>query len=116
MQCKVVVSEEMTSRHFAAGCDRNRWSTTVRVKDRISQRLSIALTPTFLEVFDESHQHAGHAGWRQGGETHFRVHIVAATFVGKSRIDRHRLIHAALAEELQAGVHALAIVAKAPGE
>jgi BolA protein len=88
----------------------------MRVKDRISQKLNIALTPTVLEIFDESHQHAGHAGWRQGGETHFRLHIVAASFIGKSRIDRHRLIHAALADELRDGVHALAIVAKAPGE
>jgi BolA protein len=88
----------------------------MRVKDRISQKLNIALTPTVLEIVDESHQHAGHAGWRQGGETHFRLHIVATIFIGKSRIERHRLIHSALAEELQGGVHALAIVAKAPGE
>jgi BolA family transcriptional regulator, general stress-responsive regulator len=88
----------------------------VRVKDRISQMLNTALTPTSLEVFDESHQHAGHAGWRPGGETHFRIQIVAPSFAGKSRIERHRLIHAALAEELQTGVHALAIIAKAPGE
>ena len=88
----------------------------MRVKDRISQKLNIALRPTLLEVFDDSYQHAGHAGWRQGGETHFRVEIIAQAFSGKSRIERHRLIHAALLEELEGGVHALTIVAHAPEE
>ena len=86
------------------------------VKDRISTRLREALDPIALEVIDESHRHAGHAGSRPGGETHFRVEVVSEAFVGKSRLDRHRLVNGLLAEELDAGVHALAISAKAPGE
>jgi BolA protein len=65
---------------------------------------------------DESHQHAGHAGHRPGGETHFRVYIVADAFKGKSRLERHRMINETLAGELGGGVHALAIHASAPGE
>ena len=68
------------------------------------------------EVEDESHQHAGHAGHRPGGQTHFRVYIVSEAFRGKSRIDRHRMINQTLARELAEGVHALAIHASAPGE
>jgi BolA protein len=75
-----------------------------------------AFTPVSLRVEDESHQHAGHAGHRPGGETHFRLYIVADAFRGKSRLERHRMINAALASELSGGVHALAIHAAAPGE
>jgi BolA protein len=86
------------------------------VKDRINDRLRQALDPIALEVIDESHRHAGHAGAREGGETHFRVEVVSKAFAGKSRLDRHRLINGLLAEELKDRVHALAIVARAPGE
>ena len=85
-------------------------------RDRITQRLTGAFAPQHLEVVDESHHHVGHAGHRPGGETHFRVHIVAAAFQGKSRIERHRLINDTLGAELRSGVHALAIHASAPGE
>jgi len=83
---------------------------------RITDKLSKALAPEHLEVTDESHQHHGHAGWREGGETHFRVQIVSAAFSGRTRLERHRLVNAALADELAGGVHALAIVARAPGD
>jgi BolA protein len=86
------------------------------VKDRISTRLREALDPIALEVIDESYRHAGHAGSRPGGETHFRVEVVSRAFVGKSRLDRHRLVNDLLAAELADGVHALVISAKAPGE
>ena len=86
------------------------------VKDRISALLREALDPIALEVIDESHRHAGHAGSRAGGETHFRVEVVSKAFAGKTRLDRHRLINGLLAEEFEQSVHALAIVAKAPGE
>ena len=86
------------------------------MQETITERLTQAFAPLSLEVEDESHQHAGHAGHRQGGETHFRVHIVAESFRAKSRLDRHRLINQALAAELAGGVHALAIHAMAPGE
>jgi BolA protein len=84
--------------------------------DLITNKLSKAFAPQSLDVVDESHQHAGHAGHRPGGETHFRVTIVAEAFRGKSRIERHRMINAILAAELAGGVHALAIHASAPGE
>lgn len=72
--------------------------------------------PESLEVQDESHLHEGHAGHRPGGETHFRVYIVSQAFEGKSRIERHRMINVALAQELADGVHALAIHAQALAE
>lgn len=82
----------------------------------IHDKLATAFAPQSLRVIDESHLHAGHAGHRPGGETHFRVHIVSQAFKGKSRVDRHRMVNETLAAELQGGVHALAIDAKAPGE
>lgn len=88
----------------------------MRVQDVITEKLTSAFDPESLNVVDESHQHAGHAGHRPGGETHFRVYIVSPAFRGKSRLERHRMINAALAAELTGGVHALAIHAAAPGE
>lgn len=84
--------------------------------ERITRKLEEALAPQRLSVIDESHQHQGHGGWREGGETHFRVDIVSEAFAGKSRLERHRLVNAALAQELAERVHALAIAARAPGE
>lgn len=86
------------------------------VKDNITKKLSEAFAPIKLDVTDESHLHAGHAGHRPGGETHFRVYIVSPSFEGKSRIERHRMINATLAAELADRVHALAIKAHAPSE
>ena len=88
----------------------------MRTVDRLTNKLTEAFTPKSLNVADESHQHEGHAGARPGGQTHFRVYIVSAAFIGKTRIERHRMINAALAEDLAGGVHALAIHATAPGE
>ena len=88
----------------------------MRVADVITGKLTAAFAPESLRVVDESHQHEGHAGHRPGGQTHYRVYIVAAAFRGKSRIDRHRMINETLAQELAGGVHALAIHATAPGE
>ena len=85
-------------------------------RDRITTKLTEAFAPAQLDVVDESHQHAGHAGHRLGGETHFRDTIVAEAFRGKSRLQRHRMVNEALAAELSGGVHALAIHASAPGE
>jgi len=90
------------------------------VKDALSAKLEEALQPLTLEVIDESHQHAGHmmhpGGVEPRGETHFRIKIVSGAFSGKSRLERHRMINALADAELKAGVHALAIEAKAPGE
>jgi BolA family transcriptional regulator, general stress-responsive regulator len=84
------------------------------VKERITATLTAALRPDHLDVWDESHQHHGHGGWREGGETHFRVSIVASAFSGKSRLERHRIVNSLLADELADRVHALAISARAP--
>jgi BolA protein len=88
----------------------------MNVRQTITNKLSEAFAPESLEVRDESHLHEGHAGHRPGGETHFRIYIVSDAFKGKSRIERHRLINATLADELAGAVHALAIHAQAPGE
>ena len=88
----------------------------MRTAEIITEKLTQAFTPESVRVVDESHQHEGHAGHRPGGQTHFRVYIVSQAFRGKTRIERHRMINAALAAELAGGVHALAIRANAPGE
>jgi len=85
-------------------------------RDIITEKLTKAFAPQSLDVVDESHQHAGHAGHRPDGETHFRVYIVAEAFRGKSRLERHRMVNETLSGELAGGVHALAIHASAPGE
>jgi BolA family transcriptional regulator, general stress-responsive regulator len=85
-------------------------------RDIITEKLTEAFAPQSLAVADESHLHEGHAGHRPGGETHFRVYIVSNAFVGKSRIERHRMINSALSDELHSGVHALAIHAATPEE
>jgi BolA family transcriptional regulator, general stress-responsive regulator len=85
-------------------------------KDIIINKLREAFLPESLDVADESHLHEGHAGHRPGGETHFRVHIVSRAFEGKSRVERHRMINAALSAELAGSVHALAIHARASEE
>jgi BolA protein len=91
-------------------------ATTMSTRDIITNKLREAFLPESLEVRDESHLHEGHAGHRAGGETHFRLYIVSPAFKGKSRIERHRMINAALSAELEGSVHALAIHAQAPGE
>ena len=88
----------------------------MQIRDRIAGKLTEAFAPERLEVIDDSHRHAGHAGARPGGETHFTVHIVSQAFRGKSRLERHRMINETLASELANDVHALAIRAAAPEE
>jgi len=73
------------------------------------------LSASHVEVIDESHLHAGHAGAR-GGAKHFRATIVASAFEGKTLIQRHRMVNALFAEELKQAIHALALVTKTPGE
>jgi BolA family transcriptional regulator, general stress-responsive regulator len=85
-------------------------------RDLIMKKLTSAFAPESLDVVDESHQHVGHAGHRPGGETHFRVYIVAESFKGKSRLERHRMVNETLSSELAGRLHALAIHASAPGE
>lgn len=89
------------------------------IEARIKEKLLRAFSPQRLVIENDSAKHAGHAG-AQGsanpGETHFTVTIVADRFAGTSRIDRHRMVHEALAEELAGPVHALAVKAKTPDE
>jgi BolA protein len=80
----------------------------------IRERLAV-LTPSVLELIDESHLHAGHAGARSGGR-HYRLSIVSEQFDGRRTMERHRIIYAALGDLMQRDIHALSIVARAPGE
>lgn len=94
------------------------------IQSTIEAKLNDRFSPERLEVVNESHLHAGHhhtAGGQEEtfdgtGETHFRVRIVSPAFTGMSRVERHRAVNDALAEELEGGVHALAIEPAAPGE
>lgn len=81
----------------------------------IRMRLTAALSPTALEIIDESEQHAGHEGARDGGG-HFRVRIVTDRFTGLRAVQRHRLVYQALGDLMQTDVHALAITALTAGE
>ncbi len=84
------------------------------VRRIITEKLTEAFAPAEIEVTDESHLHAGHAGARPEGETHFRVKVVAEAFAGKPLVQRHRMINEVLADELAGPVHALAIKADVP--
>lgn len=86
------------------------------VADRIRLKLDEAFAPTRLDVQDDSAKHKGHSGAREGGESHFSVHIVSRRFEGLTRVARQRLINAALAEELAGPVHALSIIAQTPAD
>ena len=86
------------------------------VAEAIRQKLHKALAPERLDVVDDSDKHAGHAGHREGGESHFTVTIVSSAFTGLGRVERQRRINALLSEELAGPVHALSIKALAPGE
>ncbi|MCC6304757.1 MAG: BolA family transcriptional regulator [Rhodobacteraceae bacterium] len=79
------------------------------VAEEMRARLVAAFAPTRLEIHDESEGHRGHAGWREGGETHFRIVIAAGAFAGMGRIARHRAVHAALGPDLVGRIHALAL-------
>ena len=79
------------------------------VGTELGRRLRDGLAPRHLVIRDESADHVGHAGHRPEGETHFRVKIASSAFAGKSRLDSHRMINAALADEFARGMHALAI-------
>ena len=85
------------------------------VEASIRRRLA-ALEPVALELLDESARHQGHAGWKPGGNTHWRLTIVSEAFRGKSTLARHRMVYQALDELMQDPIHALTITARAPGE
>ena len=88
----------------------------MNVAATIRRKLSERLGPAELDIVDESHRHAGHAGARPGGETHFAVTIVSPAFAGLGRVARQRLVYEVLAEELAAQVHALSLRTLTPAE
>ncbi|MGB0085627.1 MAG: BolA family protein [Rhodomicrobiaceae bacterium] len=91
----------------------------MQVESRITEKLTKAFSPAKLVVENDSHKHAGHAamkGAANTGETHFTVTIVSDRFSGRSRVERHRMVHEVLADELAGPVHALAVRAKTPDE
>ena len=86
------------------------------VEDRIREKLTRAFAPAALEIVNDSGRHAGHAGSPGTGESHFSVKVVSASFAGKTRIERHRMVNQVLAEELKGKIHALAVSALTPEE
>ena len=86
------------------------------VAESIREKLQKRFAPDHLEVIDDSALHEGHEGARAGGESHFTVRIVSASFAGVPRVQRQRQVYAELADELQGPVHALSVKALAPGE
>ncbi len=83
---------------------------------RIRTALLSALSPTHVEVVDDSARHAGHAGAAAGGQTHYNVLVVSPVFEGQGRVARHRLVNQALTEEFGSGLHALSLVLRTPAE
>jgi len=91
-------------------------SATGPVATEMRRRLGSALSPTKVELRDDSEAHRGHGGYNPAGESHFTLVIESPAFVGKSRVERQRLVYAALGELMDERVHALSIRATAPGE
>ncbi len=83
---------------------------------RLESLLREHFAPDFLSIADDSARHAGHAGARPGGETHYTVTVVSAAFQGRSRVERSRAVHAVLQPEFDRGLHALSLALHAPGE
>ena len=88
----------------------------MKVAESLRRTLTEKLAPARLDIIDDSHRHAGHAGARPEGETHFTIEVVAAAFAGRSRIERQRLVYDALADLLRERVHALALSTLTPEE
>jgi len=90
--------------------------TTGPVAAEMLHRLNSVLSPTKMELIDDSEQHRGHGGYNPAGESHFTLKVESAAFEGKSRVERQRMIYGALGELMDSRVHALSIRATAPGE
>jgi len=90
--------------------------TTGPVATEMLARLNSALSPTRIELTDDSEQHRGHGGYNPAGESHFTLTIESAAFAGKNRVQRQRMVYAALGQLMRERVHALSIRASAPGE
>ena len=88
----------------------------MRIEEQITKKLRQAFAPVALEVVNDSHRHAGHAGSPETGESHFSIKVVSESFAGKSRVERHRMVNEVLGRGASRKVHALAISALAPEE
>ena len=86
------------------------------VATEMLRRLNSSLSPSRIELVDDSDQHRGHGGYNPAGESHFTLRIESAAFAGKTRVERQRLVHSALGDLLDERVHALSIKASSPGE
>jgi BolA protein len=91
-------------------------AATRPVASEMLRRLNSALSPTHIELIDDSEQHRGHGGYNPAGESHFSLTIESHAFTGKSRVERQRMIYTALGDLMNERVHALSIRASAPGE
>ena len=85
------------------------------VATEMLRRLNSALSPTQVDLIDDSEQHRGHGGYNPAGESHFTLRIESLAFAGKNRVERQRMIYAALGDLMESRVHALSIRATAPG-
>ena len=90
--------------------------STGPVASEMHRRLNLALSPTRIELVDDSERHRGHGGYNPSGESHFTLRIESDAFAGKSRVERQRMVHKALGDLLDERVHALSIRATEPGE
>ena len=88
----------------------------MRIRNAIEAKITAALSPTRLDIVDNSAKHAGHAGAHPDGESHFAVTVVAEAFEGQNRVQRQRLVYAALAEEMAGHIHALELKTLTPSE
>ncbi len=90
--------------------------TTDSPIDNLREKIRTSMEVVDIELIDDSHRHAGHAGSRAGGNTHFRLRVVSDAFAGLSQIERHRMVYAILSDEMAGQIHALNIVARTPDE
>lgn len=88
----------------------------MRVTEKMTEKLKNAFEPSSFELIDDSESHRGHGGWRDGGESHFRLRMTSVHFEGQGRVQRQRAVNKVLAEELAGPVHALEMELRAPGE
>jgi BolA family transcriptional regulator, general stress-responsive regulator len=103
-------------RHSTLSLCRGQTVTMTSAEARIREKLMIALNPIRLDVINDSEKHAGHRSSPGTGESHFSVLVVSEAFVGKSRVDRHRMVNEALSDDVGKRIHALALATFAPGE
>ncbi|CAK0769857.1 BolA family transcriptional regulator, general stress-responsive regulator [Gammaproteobacteria bacterium] len=86
------------------------------IRNTLEKKLTEAFSPSHLEIIDESDRHVGHAGYREGGESHFHVTLVSSQFAGLSLLQRHRLVYRVLKDELAGPVHALQLTTRTAAE